>query len=106
MFCLSLFSNLYVPLRTLRTDVWGPLVAKRKCLDWLSRAVMADAASSPENARLIEKQQQCPVCLDDGPTGVTRCGHAFHEECLMRCIEEVSPLCPMCRADLFADDSS
>ena len=79
-------------IQTLVRDVWRPMAKRRECLDALSRAAVVSDELGGE---------QCPVCLEEGPTRVTvACGHAFHSHCLVRCLEE-STNCPMCRTDML-----
>lgn len=43
-----------------------------------------------------EGDGECAICLDTKPDVVTACGHVFHRDCLVRCLQESSQ-CPMCR---------
>ena len=73
------------------------MAKRRECLDALSRAAVVSDELGGE---------QCPVCLEEGPTRVTvACGHAFHSHCLVRCLE-TSTNCPMCRTDLLSNRTS
>jgi len=54
--------------------------------------------------RRVEAQKgtQCSICLEDfdaTAVAINPCSHAFHESCLQKWIE-ISPTCPICRADV------
>ena len=114
LFVLSLYTNIFIPYKVtiqqllssalqfhpplltqaLVRDVWRPMAKRRQCLEALSRAAVVSDELGGE---------QCPVCLEEGPTRVTvACGHAFHSHCLVRCLE-TSTSCPMCRTDLLSN---
>lgn len=46
----------------------------------------------------------CPICHEDiyEQLTITKCGHAFHTECLFKCFQH-NETCPMCRAPLISD---
>lgn len=45
------------------------------------------------------RQQECPVCFEEGPDIATSCGHFFCSQCLGRIVRSRTK-CPTCREDL------
>jgi hypothetical protein len=57
--------------------------------------------------KIIEKEKICSICLDETTSEsrhYLRCGHFFHNDCLLRWFEENSQ-CPVCRLVLHKDYS-
>ncbi|KAF0514688.1 zinc finger domain-containing ubiquitin ligase [Gigaspora margarita] len=60
--------------------------------------------SIPEIASPItEEQLTCPICLGDFESGeelrLLPCHHQYHTSCIDPWLLDISPLCPMCKAD-------
>lgn len=59
-----------------------------------------------ERASVVEAQAECSICLEGNPEALEaplpwralRCGHAFHEHCLLEWLER-GRRCPLCRQD-------
>ncbi|CAG8435600.1 3700_t:CDS:2 [Ambispora gerdemannii] len=52
---------------------------------------------------VTEEQLTCPICLGDFEAGeelrVLPCHHQYHTSCIDPWLLDISPLCPMCKAD-------
>ncbi|CAG8484095.1 9399_t:CDS:2 [Ambispora leptoticha] len=52
---------------------------------------------------VTEEQLTCPICLGDFESGeelrVLPCHHQYHTSCIDPWLLDISPLCPMCKAD-------
>jgi hypothetical protein len=66
----------------------------------LIRRIRADTAAN------LPPDSECVICCDHGsPTSTwrrLRCGHVFHDACLMEWLETSAFTCPLCRSDLYA----
>ena len=77
--------------------------AGRRCpdSDWLHRKQPAAPGGDwyPANPSHNDDHPTCCICMTSvDPAGARRlpCSHAFHPECLARCLQH-SALCPLCK---------
>ncbi|KAI0975491.1 hypothetical protein F4678DRAFT_326940 [Xylaria arbuscula] len=54
----------------------------------------------------LDYQPTCLICLEDFESKVTiirelSCGHIFHPECIDEFLNEMSSLCPLCKASMY-----
>eukprot|EP00092_Neocalanus_flemingeri_P010251 GFUD01011046.1.p1 GENE.GFUD01011046.1~~GFUD01011046.1.p1 ORF type:complete len:416 (+),score=51.02 GFUD01011046.1:295-1542(+) len=89
---IACYTNLYVPLTRLSTEILTPLEQEIKGLQ---------AFRQPTKAELSKVGPTCPVCLDSMLVSrITPCGHIFHSHCLRQCLTR-NKTCPCCRAELI-----
>lgn len=48
----------------------------------------------------FQKNKQCPICLENNVTCITKCKHHFHFTCLFKWIRK-NKTCPICREKLY-----
>ncbi|CAG8779733.1 15739_t:CDS:2, partial [Racocetra fulgida] len=63
-----------------------------------------DSTLSPEiSSPITDDQLTCPICLGDFESGeelrILPCHHQYHITCIDPWLLDISPLCPMCKAD-------
>lgn len=86
------YTNLYVPLSRLNTEILGPLEQEIRGLQ---------AFRQPTAEEFQKAGSMCPVCLDAMHIArITPCGHIFHSHCLRQCLTR-SRNCPCCRTQIL-----
>ncbi|MEM1009305.1 MAG: RING finger domain-containing protein, partial [Myxococcota bacterium] len=58
----------------------------------------------PTPSSATPSQEVCSICLSTlslGKTCQVRCGHTFHQHCLLQILEQNNHKCPLCRAPLL-----